>query len=157
VDAELNAPEFEPQRQSYANCVKNSGNEASVQGLLGLGNSKIAGAFLGNPFSDLIQFVQNVSNGQFSGGAPAADAAANAAPTALRTVPNVAVSYSSTTVVATPSTFTTITTEIEGVLPLGTIASGAADLLEGFGKLVTIPVSATATAFGAVVCAAGPG
>ena len=147
----------QPQKQSYADCVKNSGNEASVQGLLGLGNSKIAGAFLGNPFSDLIQFGQNLSNGQFSGAAPAADAAANAAPTALRTVPNVAVSYSSTTVVATPSTFTTITTEIEGVLPLGTIASGAADLLEGFGKLVTIPVSATATAFGAVVCAAGPG
>lgn len=126
-----------------------------MQGLLGLGNSNIAGAFLGNPFSDLIQFGQNLSNGQFSGGALAADA--NAALTALQTVPNVAVSYSSTTVVATSSTFTTITTEIEGVLPLGTIASGAADLLEGFGKLVTIPVSATATAFGAVVCAAGPG
>lgn len=75
----------------------------------------------------------------------------------LRMVPNVAVSYTHTTVVATPSEFTVITTEIEGVLPLGTIATKAANFLEGFGKLVTVPVSATATAFGAVVCAAGPG
>ena len=82
-----------PQKPTYADCVKNSGNEASVQGLLGLGNSKIAGAFLGNPFSDLIQFGQNLPNGHFSGGAPAADAAANAAPTALRRIINPASRY----------------------------------------------------------------
>jgi RHS repeat-associated protein len=50
----------------YLNCVANSGNEASLQGLLGLGNSKIAGAFLGNPISDLIQLFSG------NGGSPAA-------------------------------------------------------------------------------------
>jgi hypothetical protein len=112
-----------------------------------------ARAFLGNPSSDAIQFFQNRSGGNATslGG----DAAANAAPTVLRAVPNVAVSATSTTVVATPSEITIITNEIQGVLPLVVIATGAADFLEGLSNTVTIPVSATATSFGAVVCALG--
>ncbi|MGH9780961.1 MAG: RHS repeat domain-containing protein [Candidatus Acidiferrales bacterium] len=153
-DGSGGAPGPQTPTHPYLNCVKNSGNEASVQAGLQyvsgghLGNGALAGAFLGNPFSDAIQFFQNRSGG-------AASAAAAAAPTALRTVPNVAVSYTSTTVVATPSEFTVITSEIEGVLPLGTIATGAADFLEGLTNVVTLPVSVTATAFGAVTCAAG--
>lgn len=141
-----------PQKQSYANCVKNSGNEASVQGLLGLDNSKLAGAFLGNPISDLI----NAFTGNGSAAAGAGDAVSAAAPNGLRQVPNVAVSYTSTTITASPSEFSIITNKISAYLPLGEIASGAAGVLEGFTKLVQAPVDITASAFGAVVCAAGP-
>ncbi len=142
----------QPPAHPFLNCVANSGNEASLQGLLGLNNSKIAGAFLGNPISDLI----NAFTGDGSAAAGAGDAASAAAPTTLRQVPNVAVSYTSTTITASPSEFTVMTNEINAVLPFGKIASGAADALEGFTKLVQAPIDITASAFGAVVCAAGP-
>ena len=134
----------------YLTCVANSGNEASLQGLLGLGNSKIAGAFLGNPISDLM----NAFTG--NGGSPAAvDAGLYAATKAAPAVPNVSVSYTSTTITASPSEFSIITNEISAYLPLGDIASGAADVLGGFTKLVQAPIDITASAFGAVTCAAG--
>ena len=65
-------------------------------------------------------------------------------------------SYTSTTVTASPSELTVITNEINAFLPLGDIATGAAEVLGGFTKLGQIPVDLTATGFGAVVCAAGP-
>jgi RHS repeat-associated protein len=149
-----------PQTQAhpYLTCVANSGNEASLQGLLQgvsggkLGNGWLAGAFLGNPFSDAIQFF----DGSGSGAAAAGDTASAVAPAALKAVPNVSVSYTSTTVTASPSEFTVITKEINAFLPLGDVATGAAEVLGGFSKLVQIPVDLTATGFGAVVCAAGP-
>ena len=134
----------------YLTCVANSGNEASLQGLLKLGNSKIAGAFLGNPISD---FIQAATGG---GGSPAAvDAGLYAATRAAPAVPNVAVSYTSTTITASPSEFSIITNRISAYLPLGDIASGAADVLGAFTKVVQAPIDITASAFGAVTCAAG--
>jgi hypothetical protein len=121
--------------------------------LLGLGNSKLASAFLGNPFSDAIQYFQNSSAGARN--QAAADAAAYYAPKALNKVPDVAVSYTSTTVTASPSEVNVFVTEFEALLPLGKVATGAADLLEGLTNLVTIPIDITATSFGAVVCTAG--
>lgn len=77
-------------------------------------------------------------------------------PDVLQTVPNIAVSYTSTTITATSSDVSIFTREIQAVLPLGTIAAKAGGFLKALGNVLTIPVSATATAFGAVVCAAGP-
>lgn len=92
-----------------------------------------------------------------SGGSPAAvDAGLYAATKAAPAVPNVSVSYTSTTITASPSEFSIITNEISAYLPLGDIASGATKVLGGFTRLVQAPIDITASAFGAVVCAAGP-
>ena len=142
------APPPQAPTHPLANCIANSGNEASLQGLLGLGNSKLAGAFLGNPFSDAIQLLY----GDGSWGSASGDVVSAAAPRTLRSVPNVSVSYTSMTVTTSPSDLTVITNELSVYLPLGEIATGAAEVLEGFAKVLQIPIDATATGFGAVVC-----
>ena len=64
-------------------------------------------------------------------------------------------SYTSTTITASPSEFSVITSEISAYLPFGHIASVTADVLGEFTKLAQAPIDITASAFGAVTCAAG--
>jgi RHS repeat-associated protein len=154
----LPLPPTQPQTPSHplANCIANSGNEASLQGLLQgvsggrLGNGWFASNFLGNPISDAIQAFY----GGGSWGSVGGDAVSATAPMALKAVPDVSVSYTSTAVAASPSEFTVVTNEIGAYLPLGAIATGAADVLEGFGYFVQAPIDITATGFGAAVCGA---
>lgn len=44
-----------PQKQSYADCVKNLANVDSIQNLTHAGNGFLASAFLSNTFSSFIQ------------------------------------------------------------------------------------------------------
>lgn len=55
----------------------------------------------------------------------------------------------------TPSEITVILEHAERVLPFGKIAAKVADPLEALGFVITIPISVTASGFGAVTCAAG--
>jgi hypothetical protein len=117
-----------------------------------VGKGKVAAVVLGNPFSDFIDAVQNAKG---AAGTAAGDVASYYAPDALRRVPNVAVTATWVTVVRTESELWMVLDRAEAYLPLGKIAAKVADPLEKLGNVITIPVSATATAFGAVTCAAG--
>jgi hypothetical protein len=50
-----------PQKQSYADCVKNLANVDSIQSLTHAGDGFLASAFLSNTFSSFIQLGQDIS------------------------------------------------------------------------------------------------
>ncbi len=105
-------------KESFANCVKNIGNAASLQTTFHAGNSWLAGALLGNSVSSLIQFGQDIRNSRLAaaasdlGQAGASNVATSLAQSAARNVPNITVSVLSIqqATLSTPSSITTVTT-----------------------------------------------
>ncbi|HVB99836.1 MAG TPA: hypothetical protein VNJ12_10970 [Candidatus Dormibacteraeota bacterium] len=163
-----------PQAQSYADCVKNSGNEASVQAALRyisggrIGNGAFFSALLGNPISGIIQTVEDATTHSWWGAGSAAAgtglglAGGNVATAAAPYLPPVVVGVSASVSaqVDGPSGVAAISASFNAVVPIGQIASGALSVfgsaLTKFGNLVTLPVSITASAFGAITCTVGP-
>jgi RHS repeat-associated protein len=161
---------------SFANCVKQGGDDTSVQHAIQwasggrLGNSWLSSALFGNPFSGGIQLGQDVSNytGQGGGNATSLGAGLGAGPAAdygATHIPNVtvavsaAVSARASVATATSQTVVTASGEASAVLPIGQMARSALGVLgKGLAKLgngLVLPVSMTGTAFAATVCSIG--
>lgn len=161
---------------SFADCVKQGGNDTSVQHAIQwasggrFGNGWLSSALFGNPFSGGIQLGQDVSNytGQGGSNATSLGAGLGAGPAAeygAKNIPNVTVAVSAAASaqasVATASSQTVVaaSAEASAVLPIGQMARTASGVLgKGLAKLgngLILPVSMTGTAFAATVCSIG--
>ena len=158
-----------PRRSStstYGDCVKNSGNffslQSAVQSVTGgrYGNSAIAGAFLGNPFSDIIGAGQSFLSGKANGsGALVLDAGAyksgDAGLFVASKVPNFSgsIAIAGGIAVSTPTLNATVQIggSLSGSLPLGSAALSLATGSAKFGNVLNL-YNAGVTAVMAMVC-----
>ena len=150
-----------PQKQSYADCVKDLANVGSIQNLTHAGNGFLSSAFLSNTFSSGIQLVQDLSSLSLSasGNDIAQTALSNgAAPlsqTAARNIPNVAVSVTAASATFSPTGVSVTQVSASAALPFGDVAQAGAKFLGNLANIKTI--YDVGVALGAATVCAIPG
>jgi len=164
----------QPNQQSYADCVKEDGDYFSLQhGLQSLsggrlGNDAVSGVLLGNSVSDAIDFVQSLFSGNYSkasrvgAGEIIDETGGKVAKVLASKLPNVAVSVRASAAVGVTTTDVSATLllslEAEGIIPIGSLASTAAETADGALEAlsrVKLPIDLTVSMFSATVCSIG--
>jgi RHS repeat-associated protein len=159
---------------SFYTCVRSGMDhfslQSGVQNISGgrLGNSWLAGAFLGNSVQSVGDTIQLLAQGQpgpaisTGGGEAFADSAGSIATKAALKVPNVAITVGAqaTASLEAPgvSATTTIGVQASANLPFGTVAQGGANTLSkalGLFGMVKLPYDLSVASFSGLVCSIG--